>query len=363
MPRTLRMKAVGLSLLIAIGIAGISAAFGAGSSSDRIALIIANSAYEHDPLDNTFSDGSLIANTLLNFGFDVDFRHNLDLGAMKDAVRTFGDRLSGPNTVGFFYYAGHAIQIRGTNYLIPIGATIEREHEVESEAFDVGRILTLYKYSGNRLNIAVLDACRNNPFRSLFRSGGRGLSGVAAPGGSLVAFATAPGDIAADDGSYARSLAGHIVTPGLPLESVFRNVARDINQSSGRRQVPWYQSSVTVEFSFASEPGATRSDNRAEIRTAALPEPAPVQENHYDRSGNDPAIRLCYVDDVRPPDDWLALRTEPSTRAGRTLRRLPSGTAMAMLGRQEGNWHYVETTDNRETGWVSWAKSRWIRCP
>jgi hypothetical protein len=343
-----------LGLLLGILCLGPTSA----AHAQRAALVIANSAYAQAPLPNTVPDASLVASTLHSLGFAVSFYKDLDLEGMKEAVRAFSDQLNSKDAIGFFYYAGHAIQVRDRNYLVPIGASIEREHEVESEAFDFGRVLTLFNYAGNQLNVAVLDACRNNPFRGLFRSQAEGLAGVSGPIGSLIAYSTSPGAVAADDRSYATSLSHHLSAPGLAIETVFRNVARDVSAASGGTQVPWYQSSVLAEFTFREGDGVVeddasrRVDNIVVTRRVPPPAPEPIQ----------PRPPVCRVHDVRPPDDWLALRSEPSTRSGRQLSRLRSGVEFVMLGERVDSWYLVEVSGTGEIGWLSWATDRWIQC-
>ncbi len=326
--------------------------------AQRTALVIANSAYTQAPLPNTVPDASLVASTLQSLGFSVSFYRDLDLEGMKEVVRVFSDQLNTEDAIGFFYYAGHAIQVRDRNYLVPISANIEREHEVESEAFDFGRVLTIFNYADNQLNVAVLDACRNNPFRGLFRSQAEGLAGVSGPVGSLIAYSTSPGEVAADDRSYATSLSRHLSAPGLALETVFRNVARDVSAASGGTQVPWYQSSVLAEFTFREGDNVVEGDASRRVDdipvTRLAPPPAPEPRQ--------PSLPICRVYDVRPPDDWLALRSEPSTRSGRQLSRLRSGVEFVMLGERVDSWYLVEVSATGEIGWLSWATDRWIRC-
>lgn len=227
-------------------------------AQQRTALVIGNESYATSPLSNPINDAKLIADTLHGLSFDVIFIDDADLWEMERALREFGDKLKENDGVGFFYYAGHAVQIHGENYLVPIAAEIEAEYEVKHEALGVSKILEeLQWHAGNDLNIIVLDACRNNPFRGFFRSPSLGLAGVTGSKGMLIAYATAPNKVASDDGAYARSLASHMRTPGLEIESVFKRVARDVSKHSRGEQVPWYQSSLIEELQLRTKDPAS----------------------------------------------------------------------------------------------------------
>jgi len=132
---------------------------------------------------------------------------------MKRAIQAFGAKLDqhGKDGVGLFFYAGHGVQARGKNFLMPVNAHIEREAALEIEAVAADSVLAQMEYARSRLNFVILDACRNNPFGRGFRSAARGLARMDAPAGTLIAYSTAPGDVAADgDGAnspYSESLA------------------------------------------------------------------------------------------------------------------------------------------------------------
>jgi uncharacterized caspase-like protein len=163
----------------------------------RLAVVIGNSKYEKSRLKNPVNDAKAMARLLKRLDFEVDLVEN---GGRRDLVTTlnsFGRKLRQAD-VGLFYYAGHGIQVKGHNYLIPVDAMLESEADVEFEALDLGRVLSKMDDSRCPLNIVVLDACRDNPFARSFRSVSKGLALVDAPRGTLLAFATAPGSVAAD---------------------------------------------------------------------------------------------------------------------------------------------------------------------
>jgi uncharacterized caspase-like protein len=157
-----------------------------------------------------------MAQTLKGLGFEVIARENIDYREMRRVIIEFGDRLQAGG-VGLFYYAGHGVQVAGRNYLIPVGAQIKSESEVEVESIDVANVLARMETARNRLNIVVLDACRDNPFGRSFRSATRGLASIDAPIGTMIAYATAPGRVAADgagaNGPYRLSWSKRCASP------------------------------------------------------------------------------------------------------------------------------------------------------
>ncbi|MEI8191452.1 MAG: caspase family protein, partial [candidate division NC10 bacterium] len=162
----------------------------------RVALVIGNGAYPAAALRNPVQDARAMAQALKALRFDVLAYENLTEKDLRRAVDAFGAKLKGSG-VGLFYYAGHGIQVQGKNYLLPVDATVARENEVEYEAVDVGRVLAKME-NATRLNIVILDACRNNPFERAWRSTGGGLTQMKAPSGTFIAYATAPDRVASD---------------------------------------------------------------------------------------------------------------------------------------------------------------------
>ena len=167
------------------------------AQQSRIALVIGNSSYKSSPLQNPLNDANDMAVVLRKLGFSVQLKINADQRSMEDSIRTFGKELRSGG-IGLFYYAGHGLQVDGRNYLIPIGADVESEADVKYEAVDAGRVLAQMEDAENSMNIIILDACRNNPFARSFRSSQKGLAKMDAPVGSILAYSTAPGSVAAD---------------------------------------------------------------------------------------------------------------------------------------------------------------------
>lgn len=225
----------------------------AAGAEPRLALVIGNAAYQGSPLKNPINDAEDIAKALRNLGFKVTLKTNASQLAMKQALREFGQELK-RGGVGLFYYAGHGIQSRGHNFLIPVGANISAEAELEDQSVDANLVLSFMEEAENRVNIVILDACRNNPFAKKFRSMSRGLAQMDASKGSFLAFATAPGSVASDgagrNGLYTERLLRSLNQGDSDIDKVFRRVAAEVSTITKGQQVPWVASSLTGDFSF-----------------------------------------------------------------------------------------------------------------
>jgi hypothetical protein len=229
------------------------------SNARRVALVIGNGAYTNAPgLKNPPNDARDMAATLASLGFDVSRGVNVNQREMKRLIREFGQKLKAGGH-GLFYYAGHGVQARGRNYIIPVDAEILSEADVEDSGVDVGLVLNYMDDAQNGLNIVILDACRNNPFARSFRSASDGLAQVDAPTGTLIAYATAPGKVAADgagdNGLYTSELLKAMRVPGLMATDMFMQVRAEVMKRTGNKQVPWEASSLVGSFYFSG--GAT----------------------------------------------------------------------------------------------------------
>ncbi len=227
----------------------------------RVALVIGNSEYELiSPLANPENDARLMAGALRDVGFEVVEALNADRSGMIRAMREFGAKLAaaGADAVGLFFYAGHGVQALNSNFLLPLGANINTEEDLELDAVDARWVLRQMERARNRLNIVVLDACRNNPFRGAFRSASRGLGRIEAPSGSLIAYSAAPGQVAADgngaNSPYTAALAEAIRQAGSELIHVFRQTRIAVEAQTGGAQTPWEEQSLKDDFYFL--PGA-----------------------------------------------------------------------------------------------------------
>jgi len=248
----------------------------AAAAETRIALVIGNSNYASGPLPNPANDAQMMADTLGSLGFEVIARRNADQNTMKRAIQEFGSRLEkgGPSAVGLFYYAGHGVQLNGRNYLIPTTAQIDREGDVEIEAVSADWVIEQMRYARNRLNIVILDACRNNPFTRSMRSVDHGLATMDAPAGILIAYSTAPGAVAMDgngrDSPYTEALSQAMRNQHEPVEQIFKHVRVGVMSATANKQVPWESSSLTGDFYFA---GARTAAVEAPSVTPAVQSP------------------------------------------------------------------------------------------
>jgi uncharacterized caspase-like protein/ABC-type transporter MlaC component len=262
------------ALFVSVLVLGAWLADAASAEEKRVALIVGNSNYEFGPLKNPVNDAALMADTLRELGFEVILEIDASQIRMKRAIQSFGERLekTGKDGVGLFYYAGHGIQSRGVNYLIPIGAQIRREADLDLEAVSAGWVLGEMEFARDRLNIVILDACRNNPLARGFRSQSPGLARMDAPTGSLIAYSTAPGATARDgDGlnsPYTAALAEAVRVPGLKVEEVFKRARLSVMKTTREEQVPWESSSLTGDFSFRPQ---------AALAKTAPPPPRPAE--------------------------------------------------------------------------------------
>jgi len=253
--RFARPTAISVLSLITIAIGLLPA-----QADKRVALIIGNSQYVHiTQLENPVNDARLMANTLRDLGFNLigeGPQLDLDKAGFDQAVQQFGHELQGAD-VGLFYYAGHGLQVRGANYLVPVGANPTREADVAFQMFDANLVLRQMEGSGTKLNIVILDACRNNPLggRGL-RSTNNGLAKMLAPEGTLISFATQPGNVAQDgaDGNspYTRALVQTIRNPGIDIFRTFNEVGLAVTSATSGAQQPWVSASpIKGEFYFA----------------------------------------------------------------------------------------------------------------
>ena len=223
----------------------------------RVALVIGNAKYKFSPLNNPVNDATDMAASLRSVGFDVIEIRDANKRQMRAATRRFEDKLAASD-VGLVYYSGHGVEVKGRNYLIPVDADIRREHEVEDQAFDAGNILrmmeSLQGTEKKRVNIMIVDACRNNDLARSWRSTNRGLARMDAPTGSFISFATAPGQVASDgngrNSPFTKHLLQALKQPNVPIELVFKEVRRNVMAETAGEQVPWENSSLVGDFYF-----------------------------------------------------------------------------------------------------------------
>jgi hypothetical protein len=226
----------------------------------RVALVVGNGDYRGlGRLKNPTNDARAMASSLRRLGFDVVALEDATLRQMTEAIQAFGDRIP-RGGVGLFYYAGHAIQAKGANYLIPVDSALRSETELDYLAVNAGLAMAQFDRAGGRVNVAILDSCRDNPLQSAFRSASRGLAVLpTAPGGTLVIYATSPNEVAADgDGSnglFTGELLRNIEMPGLKIEDLFKRVAAGVQTRSHGRQRPWISGTGILGDFYFHPPG------------------------------------------------------------------------------------------------------------
>ncbi|MBV9834248.1 MAG: caspase family protein [Alphaproteobacteria bacterium] len=289
----------GLVALLCFILAGASASYAQRES--RVALVVGNGAYQNaDPLRNPVNDARAMAAVLGQAGFEVILRENVTRRALTDALSEFSGKLT-PGGVGLFYYAGHGMQVRGVNYLLPVDAALSKELDLKFETLDIADVLNVLDDARVRLSLLILDACRDNPLARRFRSSAsRGLAQIDAPRGTVIAYATAPGDIAGDgdasNGLYTAELLKAMVVPGLRLEDVLKQTIDGVARASGNKQTPWVNSSFRGEFYFF--PSATPQPPTASAPAPAVPsiaDPAEIAGWNAVAGSNNPAVYEAFL--------------------------------------------------------------------
>ena len=224
--------------------------FSSFAIADRLALVIGNGDYSGSPLRNPVNDAHDMAATLRSLDFEVMEKTNLNKRNLEEAAESFEDMIRSDD-VALFYYSGHGLQVNGSNYLIPLEASIDEENDVRYEAVELDRILE--KLAKAKLNIIILDACRDNPFRRM-RSAGKGLAQIATNKvGTFIAYSTAPGSVASDgtgrNSPYTKHLIEQMQT-GLKIEETFKEVRKSVISETRSKQVPWDASCLADDFYF-----------------------------------------------------------------------------------------------------------------
>jgi uncharacterized caspase-like protein len=223
------------------------------AASERVALLIGNNNYGSTPLRNAANDAKDLGDALKDLGFQVIVRQNASRKDMIDAIREFGNAIDGANTA-LFFYAGHAMQFKDRNYLVPIDAAMGSEEDVTFFSVELGQIFDRMDRARTRFNFIILDACRDNPFAASFKVTSAGLAQMSAPSGTMIAYATAPGSVAADgygrNGIYTKYILQNIRIPDIPAEIMFKRVREGVEQETRRLQTPWDSSSLKGDFTF-----------------------------------------------------------------------------------------------------------------
>lgn len=321
-----------------------SQGFGEGN---RIAVVIGNGAYESSPIPSAVADAELIGQTLRKLGFEVDDRFNLSQKEMKRTLRDFGHRLvrAGKNAVGLVFYSGHGVQVGGENFLIPVDAEIIYEGDVDLEAISALSIIRAMAFAGNEVNLILLDASRENPFRATFRTPVNGLVRMDAPHGTLIAYSASPNStiepVGEKNSPFVATLSRFMKEPGMPVEQMLKNVRVSVMGRTHDRQIPWEGSSLTGDFFFSGNP---LKDQKAAERT----------------------------DKMAELEAWNSIRNSKSTKDFRSyLERFPQGTFVILAQNRikrlkaeltasgqfdpDGKWN-VEITEKKRAGCTVWFK-------
>ena len=276
-------KLVMLFLLATVG-----SSVSAQQKPQRVALVIGNDSYQKVPaLANARSDARSIAAALQNAGSDVILRTDLNDRGMREAVRLFKARLSG-GTDAVFYFSGHGVQLGAANYLLPVDISPESEEQVKDDGLALQKVLDDMAEQKTRFAVAIVDACRDNPFpRVAGRSigGGRGLAAATPATGQMVLYAAGAGQTALDrlgpndltkNGVFTRVLLREMQRPGIPVDRVLKNVRQEVvrlAQGVGREQVPALYDQSIGEFFFVA---ASASESTVQAPGAVRPDTMPV---------------------------------------------------------------------------------------
>jgi len=272
-----------ICLLFLVSIFWLCPGHSNAATERRVALVIDNEAYKDAPLRNPVNDATDMARALKEVGFEVTLRTNADRRSMLEAIETFSGQLATAQ-VALFYFSGHGMQIKGRNYLLPTKYRISSEVDVELECIDAYRLLGRLEGRSQRVNIVILDACRNNPFARKFRALNQGLSKLDAPTGTLLAYSTDPDNVASDgsgrNSPYTAALIKYIKVPGLTIEQTFKRVRAEVVNKTRSKQTPWESTSLVNDFYFASmgSVGGAVSSEASTPPPAMPPKPGDVQD-------------------------------------------------------------------------------------
>ena len=236
----------------------------AQTEKNKLALVIGNADYQYGgKLRNPVNDANLMTQTLQDLGFTVITKTDATKSEMDAVIMDFSRKLANYD-VALFYYAGHGVQVNGINYLIPIDAKLDDQISVTFEAVDVSNIVKQFEYYPDNLNIVILDACRNNPFRAWQRGESRGFKAITAPSGTIISFATREGETAADgtgsNGLFTEQLVTQMNKPQ-SIEQVFKNTRVEVLSISGNNQCPQEWSMFTGDFYFTGDENSNNNNN------------------------------------------------------------------------------------------------------
>ena len=307
-------RALALTLtLLALGLAP-------PAEAKRLALVVGNDSYKSvEPLHNARQDAKAVADVLKSVGFDVTLKQDLTLAAMKAALREFKAKVSGGDEV-VFYFSGHGVQFEGTNYLVPIDIVPENEQQVADDAVPLQRVLDDLRDQKARFSLAIVDACRDNPFKGTGRAiGGRGLAPVTAANGQMVLYSAGAGQSALDrlgprdtdpNGVFTRVLIKEMKSPGLPVDRMLKTVRDQVvtlAKSASHEQVPALYDQSIGEFYFTPGGGGHSEPDAAPARAAPAPSAPSI---HVATSGELDQSFWDRIKDSTDPADFNDYKTQ-----------------------------------------------------
>ncbi len=270
--------------IAAMSVAALLCSGNAALADKRVAFVVGNGAYRNVPqLPNPAIDAQAMARVLRNVGFDVVEGSNLTRDEMTEKLLDFGKRAEGAD-VAVFFYAGHGIAVNGTNYLLPVDADLKSEMDVKLGAA-INVDLTLEQTMADaKVKLVFLDACRDNPFAAKIRSAratrsvavDSGLAEMKSGEGTLIAFATGPGQTALDgetgtNSPFTRALVAHITQPGVEIQQAMTEVRAQVNEETSKNQLPWGHTNLigTVYLNPAAAPAGKTGEANAPAAPAA----------------------------------------------------------------------------------------------
>jgi hypothetical protein len=308
------VRAIRTAALTMLAFVGLAIAPGAADAAKRVALVIGNSAYQNaSVLANPANDASDMATSLRTLGFTVVDGRDLDHRAMRDKVREFSNELRGAD-VGMLFYAGHAIQVNGTNYLAPVDTRLEYETDIDFETISLDFIQAQMEREVKTILI-FLDACRDNPltrsFKTAARSTGAG-QGLAeaklSAAGTFIAFATNPGNVALDgkgrNSPFTKALLANIQRPGVEISTLMTDVRLAVVQETDGAQTPWINSSLLGHFYFAQ---AAQQASVPAQQTASLDKADVAQEARPAQSSLPSELSTAQIEKLA----WEAVKDTP----------------------------------------------------
>jgi uncharacterized caspase-like protein len=238
----------------------------------RVALVIGNDRYRHNPLSNAGNDAKGMASLLSQAGFTVDLRVDATREQMTAAIGALG-RAVAQREVGtaLFFYAGHAAQLDWRNYLLPVDGDVGSAADVARQCVDLGLLINQLSRTKGKTSLIILDACRDDPFGPRFRPPAKGMTPYDAPPGTLLAYATAPGRVALEvsgstNGLYTEQLLRELAVKGVRVEDALKRVRLNVRIASGGAQVPWESTSLENDVYLFAKPVLSAADLERDVR-------------------------------------------------------------------------------------------------